>query len=178
MCGELDGRSRVQKATQQRRRACVLEAAALGVRGWNPVCWTLATRGAHLLDRRLELRREVHGLEIVIHRVDTLSPRTDTPAFPEVIAWQVDTENYTQILRSLSKYRCLNRKSLQVALVSDSSLTAGFCGLREAGAFHIQVGWYSSSLLNHILTRYWEIHANPPQAPLDEVIRLLPLRSR
>ena len=124
------------------------------------------------------LRREVHGLEIVIHRVDTLSPRTDTPAFPEVIAWQVDTENYAQILQSLSKYRCLNRKSLQVALVSDSSLTAGFCGLREAGAFNIQVGWYSSSLLNHILTRYWEIHANPPQAPLDEVIRLLPLRSR
>ena len=124
------------------------------------------------------LRREVHELEIVIDRVDTLSPRTDSCPVPEVIAWQVDAENYAQVLQSLSKYRCLNRKSLQVALVSDSSLTAGFCGLREAGAFHIQVGWYSSSLLNHILTRYWEIHANPPQAPLDEVIRLLPLRSR
>ena len=46
------------------------------------------------------LRREVHGLEIIIHRVDTLSPRTDTAPFPEVIAWQVDAENYAQILQS------------------------------------------------------------------------------
>ena len=68
VCGELGGRSRVQKATQQRRRACVLEAAALGARGRNPVCWTLATRGAHLLDRRLELRREVHGRHELIER--------------------------------------------------------------------------------------------------------------
>ena len=56
------------QATQQRRRACVLEAAALGARGRNPVCWTLATRGAHLLDRRLELRREVHGRHELIER--------------------------------------------------------------------------------------------------------------
>lgn len=124
------------------------------------------------------LRREVRGLELVIHRVDTLSPRADPRPVPEVIAWQVDAENYVQMLQSLSRYRCLNRKSLHMALVSDSSLVAGFCGLREAGAFHIQVGWYSSSLLNHVLARYWEIHANPPQTPLDEVIRLLPLRSR
>ena len=46
----------------------MLEAAALGARGWNPVCWTLATRGAHLLDGRLELRREVHGRHELIER--------------------------------------------------------------------------------------------------------------
>ena len=56
------------QATQQRSRACVLEAAALGARGRNPMCLRLATRGAHLLDRRLELRREVHGRHELIER--------------------------------------------------------------------------------------------------------------
>ena len=68
VCAELGRRSRAQKATQQRRRACVLELAALGARGRKPVCWRLATRGAHLLDRRLELRREVHGRHELIER--------------------------------------------------------------------------------------------------------------
>ena len=60
VCAESWVGDRVRPA-QQRLRACVLEAAALGARGRNPMCSRLATRGAHLLDRRLELRREVHG---------------------------------------------------------------------------------------------------------------------
>ena len=32
------------------------------------MCSRLATRGAHLLDRRLELRREVHGRHELIER--------------------------------------------------------------------------------------------------------------
>ena len=46
----------------------VLEAAALGARGRNPMSCRLATRGAHLLDSRLELRREVHGRDELIER--------------------------------------------------------------------------------------------------------------
>ncbi len=123
------------------------------------------------------LRRELRGLEISVRRrvwpldVDAHAMQVG------VLAWQVGSENYKQVLKAIAYSRGVAPKILQIALVDEPGLSSGYCGLREAGAFHIQSDWYSSRSLKNVLSRYWEKKSDLTNDPMGQVIRRLSLRS-
>lgn len=123
------------------------------------------------------LRRELRDLDIRVSR-RTWSWRLDPLAVESsVIAWQVGIKNYEQVLHVLAQNRKERPMILQVALIDGVGLASGYCGLREAGAFHIQSDWYSSRSLKHVLSRYWKENSSLINDPMGQVIRQLPLRS-
>ena len=123
------------------------------------------------------LRRELRGLEISVRR-RVWSPKINAVAMQVgVVAWQVGSENYMQVLKTIACSRSMAPKILQVALIDEPGLASGYCGLREAGAFHIQSDWYSSRSLRNVLRRYWEKKSDLTNDPMGQVIRRLSLRS-
>lgn len=123
------------------------------------------------------LRRELRDLEIRISRQSWPWGLERPVGLARVIAWQVSIENYEQVLTAMARHRKERRRILQIALMDTADLASGYCGLREAGAFHIQSDWYSARSLKQVLRRYWDENTNSNNDPVGQVIQRLPLRS-